>query len=114
MEEATIPRKSPTFAADRRADCRYTIRTGLEYRLILRRKVVDTGTGRLANISRGGLLFQSAEAIPPRTQIELKVDWPAPAVKIALHVVGQTVRSQGAGTAVKIIRCAFRVQEDVG
>ena len=105
MVESTTP-------PERRADCRYTIHSDVEYRLILRRKVVRAGTGRLANISRSGLLFECAHAIPPRTRIELKVDWPAPAVKIALHVVGQTVRSEGTGTAVKIIRSAFRVQED--
>lgn len=112
MVEASTPRESQTFTAERRADSRYTIQTGLEYRLILRRKVVQTGSGRLMNMSRGGLLFECDRGVPPRTRIELKVDWPAHAVKIALHVVGQTVRTQGTSTAVKILRSAFRVQED--
>lgn len=112
MVEAITPRKGPNFTTERRADCRYTIHARLEYRLTLRRKVVETGAGRLANISRGGLLFECDHAIPPRTRIELKVDWPAHAVRIALHVVGQTVRSQSTATAVKILRSAFRVQED--
>jgi hypothetical protein len=103
------------FTAERRRDCRYPIHSGLEYKLITGRRVVRMGAGRLLNISRGGLLFECAHAIPPGTGIELEIDWPARAVKMDLHVLGQTVRSQGACTAVKIHRCSFRVRrEDAG
>ena len=106
---------SPMFAAERRADCRYPIHTGVEYKLIVRRRVVRTGTGCLVNISRGGLLFECSHAIPPGLGIELEVDWPSHAVRMALHVVGQTLRSQGACTAVKILRSSFRGRhEDAG
>lgn len=103
---------SPVFAADRRADCRYPIQTGIEYRLISGRRVVRTGTGRLLNISRGGLLFEGAHAIPPGNRVELEIDWPAQSVKMVLHVAGQTVRNQGVFTAVKILRSSFRVLRD--
>jgi len=103
---------SPMFTAERRADCRYPIHSGLEYKLILGRRVVRTGAGRLVNISRGGLLFECDQAIPPGTRIELGIDWPAKAVKMALHVMGQTVRSQGACTAVKILRSSFRMHRE--
>lgn len=100
---------SPVLAAERRADRRYPIHARIEYKLILGRRVVRTGTGRLLNISRGGLLFECAHAIPAENMIELEVDWPARAVKMVLHVAGQTVRSQGVSTAVKILRSSFRV-----
>lgn len=106
--------QSPMFTAERRADCRYPIHTGLEYRLIVGRKVIRTGTGRLLNISRGGLLFECDHAIPPGNRVELAVDWPARAVKMALHVMGQTVRSQDSCTAVKILRSSFRVHREEG
>jgi hypothetical protein len=103
------------FTAERRADCRYPIHAGVEYRLILGRRVIRTGVGRLVNISRGGLLFECANALPSENRIELDVDWPAQAVKMVLHVMGQTVRSQGVCTAVKIHRSSFRVHhEDAG
>ncbi len=108
--EAIISR-SQTLSAERREDCRYPIRAGVAYKLILGRRVVRTGLGRLLNISRGGLLFECPQEIPPRTKIELDVDWPPDAVKVALHVVGETLRSQGVCTAVKIHRSSFRVQE---
>ncbi len=108
MVEAIIS-PGPMLTAERRADCRYPIHVGLEYKLIMGRRAVRKGNGRLVNISRGGLLFECAHAIASGNRIELEVDWPTRAVKMALHVTGQTVRSQGVCTAVKILRSSFRV-----
>ena len=110
MLKVLTPRKNLTIATERRTHRRYAIRTKLEYRLISRRKVIQTGAGHLVNMSRGGLLFACNQGIPPRTRVELEVDWPAHAAKIALHVVGESVRSEGATTAVKILRSAFQFQ----
>ena len=96
---------------ERRAERRYAIQARIEYKLSPDRKAAPGKVGRLVNISRGGLLFECAEAIPPGTGISLDVEWPADALKIALHVTGQTVRSQHARTAVKIFRSSFRVRE---
>jgi hypothetical protein len=101
---------SPTPTAERRADCRYPIHTGIEYKLILGQRAIGSGSGRLLNISRGGLLFECDRAIAPKTRIEVDIDWPARTVKVVLHVGGQTVRSEGLCTAVKILRSAFRAQ----
>jgi len=102
----------PVLTAERRADCRYPIHAGLEYRIIVGRKVVRTGTGSLLNISRGGLLFECAQAIAPDSRIELDIEWPAQAVKMVLRVAGQTVRSEGLRTAVRILRSSFLVHPD--
>jgi hypothetical protein len=99
---------SGAMAAERRADRRYPIHARIEYKLILGRRVARAGTGRLLNISRSGLLFEGAHAIPAGSTIELDVDWPSRTVKMVLHVAGQTVRSQGVSTAVKILRSSFR------
>lgn len=96
---------------ERRAERRYAIQARVEYKLSLGRKAARGGVGRLVNISRGGLLFECAEAIPQGTRISLDVEWPADALEIVLHVTGQTVRSQHARTAVKISRSSFRVRE---
>ncbi len=103
---------SPVVTAERRADCRYPIHAGVDYKLILGRRVVRAGTGRLVNISRGGLLFEGPHAIPPGTRVELDIDWPARSVAMSLHVAGQTVRSQGVFTAVKILRSSFRTRHE--
>lgn len=103
---------SPVLTAERRVDSRYPIQAGVGYKLIVGRRVVRTGTGRLLNISRGGLLFECAHAIPPGSRIELDIDWPAQSVKMVLRVAGQTVRTQGTNTAVKILRSSFRVHDE--
>jgi hypothetical protein len=96
---------------ERRAERRYAIQARVEYKLSLGRKAAPGKVGRLVNISRGGLLFECAEAIPPGTGISLDVEWPTDALRIALHVTGQIVRSQHARAAVKISRSSFRVRE---
>ncbi len=110
MEAIISP--GPTLTAERRSDYRYPIHIGLEYKLILGRRVVRKGTGRLVNISRGGLLFECDHAISPGNRIELDIDWPARAVRMALHAAGRTVRSQGVLTAVKVLRSSFRVHRE--
>ena len=101
---------SPMPTVERRAERRYAIQARVEYRLMPGRKAVPGGAGRLVNISRGGLLFECAEAIPPGTRISLDVEWPADALRVALHVTGWILRSQHARTAVKISRSSFRVR----
>lgn len=110
MERILSPGR--TLTGDRRADHRYPIEAPLVYKLIHGAKAVLTGAGRLVNISRGGLLFECAKAMPQGYRIELDVEWPADSPKVALHVIGQTVRSRDARTAVKIFRSSFRVRPD--
>jgi hypothetical protein len=105
--EATISPGS-MLTAERRANCRYPIQVELEYAIVRGRRALRTGDGHLVNISRGGLLFQCDQAIPVGNRIELDVEWPARGAKMVLHVAGQTVRSQGVCTAVKILRNSFR------
>jgi len=83
----------------------------MRYRLISVRPA-RAGAGSLVNISRCGLLFESAQPIAPGARIEIEIDWPARALKMVLHLVGETVRSQGNQTAVRILRSAFRVDRE--
>ena len=96
---------------ERRAERRYAIQAPVEYKLSLGRKTAPGKVGRLVNISRGGLLIECAEAIPPGTRISLDIEWPADALQVALHVTGQIVRSQHARAAVRISRSSFRMRE---
>ena len=113
MVEATIT-PGPPLTTERRAASRYPIRADVAFRLVVGRRVIRTGTGSLLNISRSGLLFESARPIPPGGRIELVVDWPSHSGTMALHVAGETVRSQGGRTAVKIRRSAFRAEREAG
>ena len=85
----------------------------MEFRVLEGRRVVARGVGRLVNISRGGLLLESMGVLPLKNRIEIDVDWPSEGVRMALHVTGETLRRQGARTAVKTARSRFVVKEPV-
>jgi len=97
--------------AQRRLARRYPVCVALEYRLIARGDVVETGQGHTVNVSSCGILFESARALPPQMVIQLCLAWPgrpsAP-VAVELHVAGRTVRRQDHCTAVAIERHEFR------
>jgi len=101
----------PVLTAERRAGSRYPIHAALRYRLISARPAV-AGAGSLVNISRCGLLIEAEEPIAPGARIEIEIDWPARALQMILHLVGETVRSEGNRTAVRILRSAFRVDRE--
>ena len=95
----------------RRLVRRFPIDVELEYKLISRGHVVETGQGRTVNISSGGILFESRCALPPGMFIELSIAWPARlrnTVALKLHATGLTVRGHGKFTAVTIRRHMFR------
>jgi hypothetical protein len=96
---------------DRRSEHRYPVKLALDYRIVLRDRKVVTGIGGTVDISSGGILVQTANSLPRGVPIELFIAWPARlnnTVALKLHVIGQTVRTQGRCTAVLIRRHAFR------
>lgn len=102
-------------AGERRLACRYPIRTELEYRLMARGEIIETGRGRSINTSSSGILFESERALPPQMIIQVSLDWPgrpSAAVTVDLHVAGRTVRGQGNYTAVAIERHEFRIARE--
>jgi hypothetical protein len=79
--------------------------------------MVVTGVGRTVNISSGGVLVDTASSLPRGMEIELSIAWPASLNGVAalkLHVVGQTVRTQGNRTAIVIRRYEFRTRGKIG
>ena len=110
MEAILTP--SSLATVERRADCRYPIHTAVQYRLFLGRRVVRMGSGWVVNMSRGGVLFESTSPVPPGHRMELEIDWPAQAVGMMLRVTGESVRSEGGRTAVRILRSSFRVRDE--
>jgi len=95
---------------DRRTGHRYAISAAVEYRVICGYLVIQKGFGRTVNLSRGGVLFESDQALPVGTPIEVSVAWPArlhDTVDLNLCVSGQVVRSAGERTMVRILRHEF-------
>jgi hypothetical protein len=104
-------RKPESIAGDRRRDRRYPIPLELRWKLIRRKRVLDTGVGRTLDLSSGGLLFESGRQMTPGLNVELAISWPALLHNVApmqLIVHGRIVRSDGARIAIRIVQHEFR------
>jgi hypothetical protein len=96
---------------DRRADRRYCLELELRWKLVRRRKVLDTGTGHTVDLSSGGLLFDAKRHLPAGLNVELSVSWPALLHNVApmqLVISGRIVRAQGTRIAVRTMQHEFR------
>jgi len=99
------------IAGERREDRRYDLRLDLRWKLIRRRRILETGTGSTVDFSSGGILFETDRPMPAGLNVELSVSWPVRLHNVAqlqLVVSGRIVRSQGALTAIQIIQHEFR------
>src|SRR5581483_11762190 len=96
---------------DRRFDRRYGISLELRWKLVRRRKVLESGTGTTVDLSSGGVLFEAGRQLPVGLNIELSIAWPALLHDIApmqLVVSGRIVRTHGSRTAIVMVQHEFR------
>ena len=96
---------------DRRSDRRYDIQLELRWKLIRRKRVLETGIGRTRDVSSGGISFDAGRPLPVGLNIELSVTWPAMLHNTApmqLVVAGKIVRSDGSLVAVQMSQHEFR------
>jgi PilZ domain-containing protein len=101
------------IAGDRREDRRYPIELELKYKLIRRKKVLETGIGRTIDLSSGGVYFQAEHPLPSGLNVELSIDWPVLLHNIApmrLLVAGRIVRSDRVRIAVRSVQHEFRTK----
>jgi hypothetical protein len=113
-------KQDDAIAGDRRQDRRYGLHLDLKWKLIRRRRVLDTGTGNTIDLSSGGLLFDAGRHLPEGLNVEVAIAWPVLLHNIApLHlvVVGRIVRAKGRHIAIRATQHEFRtagVQPDRG
>jgi len=96
---------------DRRDDRRYDLRLDMRWKVIRRRRVLETGTGVTIDVSSGGVLFETARPLPAGLNIELSVSWPVLLHDVAplqLVVFGRIVRAEGNRAAVRMAQHEFR------
>jgi hypothetical protein len=104
-------REPESIAGERRSDRRYGLQLELRWRLIRRRRVLDTGMGRTLDLSSGGILFDPGRRMPEGLNVELSISWPVLLHDVAplqLVVSGRIVRSRGNQTAVRMVQHEFR------
>jgi hypothetical protein len=99
------------ISGDRRQDRRYGIHLDLRWKLIRRRRVLDTGVGRTLDLSSGGILFESGRQLPVGLNVELAISWPVllrNEAPMQLIVSGRIVRAAQNRTAVAMAQHEFR------
>jgi hypothetical protein len=99
------------IGGDRRAERRYELRLQARWKLIRRRRVLDSGEGRTLDISSGGILFDAGRPLPAGLNLELAVVWPVLLHNVAplqLFVTGRIIRCEGNRVAVTTSQHEFR------
>ena len=112
MMEWELPSNEPDkIAGDRRRDKRYEIGLDVRWKLIRRRKVLDTGVGRTMDLSSGGALIDAGRPLPPGLNMELSITWPVLLHNVAplqLVISGKIVRAKGTHAAIRMVQHEFR------
>ena len=99
------------IAGDRRTDRRYEIALDLRWKLIRRKRVLDTGTGRTVDLSSGGVLFDAGRVMPVGLNMELSISWPILLHSVAplqLSISGRIVRANATRAAIRMVQHEFR------
>lgn len=100
-----------SIAGDRRQDRRYQLQLELKWKLIRRRRVLDSGVGHTINLSSGGILFDAGRKLPEGLNVELSLTWPVLLHNVApmqLVVAGRIKRSNGRLVAIQTVQHEFR------
>lgn len=99
------------IGGERRIDRRYGLALNVRWKLIRRRRVLDSGTGITVDVSSGGLLFETDRELPSGLNIELSIAWPVLLHNVAplqLVVAGRIVRTKGQRVGVRMTQHEFR------
>jgi hypothetical protein len=106
-----------TIQGERRSHRRYALNLGLSFRQVSGTKSIAEGTGKLGDISSGGVLFLTAAPPAMGATVELFVDWPyrgENGTPLHLLLFGRVVRRDGSSVAVQTIRHEFRPARSPG
>ena len=99
------------IAGDRREDRRYDLKLDLRWRLIRRRRLLDSGTGVTIDASSGGILFDAGRPLPMGLNVELAISWPVllyGTAPLRLFVAGRITRTFGTCAAIQMVQHEFR------
>jgi PilZ domain len=102
---------SETIGGERRNDRRYDIQLQLRWKLVRRRRTIDSGTGNTIDMSSGGILFEAGADLPSGLNVELSIAWPMLLRGVApmqLVVTGRIVRSRDGWAAIRTVTHEFR------
>jgi c-di-GMP-binding flagellar brake protein YcgR len=111
MMELRKPELVDQIRGERRQDKRYLIPLDVRWKLLRRKKTLDSGQGQTVDLSTGGILFHTGRKLPVGLKMQLSIAWPVllhNSSPLQLTVLGRVVRSDAERTAVEIIQHEFR------
>jgi hypothetical protein len=100
------------WSIDRRDDKRYRLELRLRYRVRQGGRVVWRGTGYTTDLSRASIRFKASRALPPKTPIDLVIEWPVrfgDMYPMELALSGTVERSEENSAVVRLISWQFRI-----
>jgi hypothetical protein len=100
-----------SIGEDRRNDKRYGMQLRLRWKLVRRRRVIDSGMGQTIDMSSGGILFDAGSDLPVGLNVELAIAWPMllrEVTPMQLIVTGRILRSGDGRTAIRTVTHEFR------
>jgi hypothetical protein len=103
--------QSDTICGERRDDRRYDMKLELRWKLVRRRRVIDSGVGFTLDLSRGGVRFHAGRVMPVGLNVELAIAWPARLHNVApmqLSIQGKILRSAQGWAAIRTVQLEFR------
>jgi hypothetical protein len=104
-------RQSNEIGGERRDDRRYDMRLELRWKVVRRKRVVDSGVGLTLDLSRGGVRFHAGRVLPVGFHVELDVEWPvrlSNGAPMQLSIHGKILRSAEGWAAVHTLQHEFR------
>jgi hypothetical protein len=103
--------ESDAIGGERRQNRRYHLQLELKWKLIRRRRLLDTGAGRTVDVSSGGIRFDAGRHLPEGLNVELAISWPVLLHNVApmqLIATGKIVRCDGRQVAIRTVQHEFR------
>ena len=101
------------LSSDSRSSVRVPMDLEVRYRVVRRRRPVENGSGRTIDISSSGLSFTADRPLSIGQTIDVYIDWPVlldGGIQLQIVTSGVVVRTDGAVTALRMGRHAFRTR----
>jgi hypothetical protein len=109
-QEESIDTKSEP---ERRIKRRFHIAEDVRYKMLYGQRLAETGSGKIMDISGGGVQFTTEVMLTSGMTIEISMTWPVllnDSCPMKLMIYGSVVRSNNNSAAVAIQRYEFRTQ----
>jgi hypothetical protein len=111
IETTLVSSAGHALVRERRASRRYEIPLRLRWKVLRRKRLLETGTGTTVDLSSTGIHFETDTKLPLDGAVELSIAWPIlldGSLAMQLVVAGRIARVAGRKVAIAITQYEFR------